>query len=143
MLRSMTIVAAVLAPPVSAQQTAPQTEVQAAMTASAAGWNAGDLDRFVAVYARDAVFVTPKGLLRGKAEIAEHYRPSFATGGNIRGTLTFQPLAFRTISNVHQLLFARWTLTPADPAKKPETGMTTLVFERQPAGWKIISDHSS
>lgn len=143
MVRSMMVSLALIAAPVPAAPASPQVEVQAAMTASAAGWNAGDLDRFVAIYAKDAVFVTPKGLLRGKDEIAAHYRPSFAGGGNIRGTLTFQMLAFRTISNVHQLLFARWTLTPRDPAAKVETGMTTLVFERQPAGWKIISDHSS
>ena len=31
---------------------------------SAAGWNAGDLERFMAVYADDAVFVTPKGLVQ-------------------------------------------------------------------------------
>ena len=113
------------------------------MTASAAGWNAGDLERFVAVYADDAIFVTPTGLLRSKADIASHYRASFVPGGNRRGTLAFRMLAWRSISNVHQLLFARWTLSPADPAAKPETGMTTLLFERRPAGWKIISDHSS
>ena len=26
---------------------------------------------------------------------------------------------------------------------RPPLWLTTLVFERQPAGWKIISDHSS
>jgi uncharacterized protein (TIGR02246 family) len=121
----------------------PQAQVEAAMADSAAGWNAGSLDRFVAVYADDAVFVTRKGLVRGKAAIADHYRASFAKGGNTRGKLGFQMLAYRTISNVHQLLFARWTLTPSDPAAKPETGMTTLLFERRKAGWQIISDHSS
>lgn len=139
MLRSMTALALVAVTPAND----PQAAINGMMTASADGWNAGDLDRFVAVYADDAVFVTPAGLLRGKAEIAAHYRPSFTTGGNRRGRLTFRMLAYRTISNVHQLLFARWTLTPADAAAKPETGMTTLVFERRREGWRIISDHSS
>jgi len=142
-LSALAPIALVLATPVAAQQADVQAEVAAAMTDSAAGWNSGDLDRFVAIYADDAVFVTPKGLVRGKAEIADHYRPSFTAKGNSRGTLTFQMLASRTISNVHQLLFARWTLTPADPKAKVETGMTTLLFERRKAGWKIISDHSS
>ena len=87
--------------------------------------------------------MTPKGLLRGKAEIADHYRPSFAAGGNKRGKLSFQMLAYRTISNVHQLLFAKWILTPDAAGAKAETGMTTLLFERRKAGWQIISDHSS
>jgi uncharacterized protein (TIGR02246 family) len=121
----------------------PQAQVEAAMADSAAGWNAGSLDRFVAVYADDAVFMTRNGLVRGKAAIADHYRASFAKGGNTRGKLGFQMLAYRTISNVHQLLFARWTLTPSDPSAKPETGMTTLLFERRKTGRQIISDHSS
>ncbi|MDE0878470.1 MAG: SgcJ/EcaC family oxidoreductase [Sphingomonas bacterium] len=136
-------VALIAASTVSAQTPDVQTEVAAVMADSAAGWNSGDLDRFVAIYADDAVYVTTKGLVRGKAEIAARYRPSFASGSNKRGRLSFQMLAYRTISNVHQLLFARWTLTPADPKAKAETGMTTLLFERRKAGWRIISDHSS
>ena len=143
MIRSILSAAVLIAAPAAAQAPAAQAAVQAAMTASAAGWNAGDLDRFVAIYAKDATFVTSKGVLRGKAEIAERYRPSFKAGGNARGALSFQMLAFRKLSDVHQLLVARWTLTPAAADAKPETGLTTLVFERQPAGWKIISDHSS
>ncbi len=138
MVRSMFLAAALIAAPASTAQQA----VTAVMTDSAAGWNAGDLGRFVAIYADDAVFVTPKGLLRGKAAIADHYRPSFAKRGNTRGKLTFQMLAHRTISDVHQLLFARWILTPADGGTVDQ-GMTTLLFERRKDGWKIISDHSS
>ena len=142
MIRSMFLMAALVTTPAAAQTAGPQAAVQAAMTASAAGWNAGDLDRFVAIYAKDAMYVTSKGVVRGKAAIAERYRASFRAGGNSRGALSFQPLAFRRLSDVHQLLVARWTLTPTGGAAG-ETGLTTLVFERQPAGWKIISDHSS
>lgn len=116
-----------------------ETGIRQAMEASAAGWNANDLDRFMAVYADDATFVTPKGLLRGKAVIAAHYARSFAPGGNARGRLTFAFLAFRPIDATHQLLVARWTLTGA----KVETGMTTLLFERRAGMWRIVADHSS
>lgn len=133
---------AAVAAPAPAPADDARAAVEAAMAASAAGWNAGLLDRFMAVYADDAMFVTAKGVLRGKAEIAAHYRPSFAGGTNTRGSLSFRTLAFRTISNVHLLLVARWTLTPAGGAE-PETGMTTLLFERRPQGWRIVSDHSS
>ena len=138
MLRSIFLAGALIAAPA----TDPRGDIEASMTTSAAGWNAGDLDRFVAVYADDAVFVTGKGLLRSKAEIMDHYRPSFAVGGNKRGKLSFRMLAWRTISNVHELLIARWALTPAGGGA-PETGMTTLLFERREQGWRIISDHSS
>ena len=59
--------------------------VGAAMADSAAAWNRGDLSAFVAVYAEDAVFVTAKGLVRGRAAIAARYAPSFRSGGNARG----------------------------------------------------------
>ena len=120
----------------------PLPAIEQAITASAAGWNAGDLDRFVAVYADDAIFVTPAGLVRGRAAIADHYRASFAGAhGNTRGRLAFTTLGYRVLSPVHVILFARWRLTPA--AGAGEAGMTTLVFERRPRGWQIVSDHSS
>ena len=122
-------------------QAGPQAEIAAAMNASAAGWNAGDLQRFVAIYAADAVFVGRDGLVSGRQAIADRYRPSFADGANKRGRLNFEPLGFRRISATHQVMWARWRLRPASGAE--ETGMTTLLFERRPEGWRIVSDHSS
>ena len=119
----------------------PQAEIENAMAASAAGWNAGNLDRFMAVYAEDAMYVSGKEVARGKAAIAQRYAKSFAAGGNTRGTLSFQPVAVRTLSSVHMLLLARWSLSPA--AGEPQSGLTTLLFERRKAGWRIIADHSS
>jgi uncharacterized protein (TIGR02246 family) len=117
-----------------------QGQIMAAMEASAAGWNAGDLDRFMSVYADDAMYAAKAELLRGKTAIAARYRPGFVGTKNLRGRLSFQPLAFRTIGPAHQLLVARWTLSGG---VKEEGGVTTLLWERRPAGWRIVSDHSS
>lgn len=117
-----------------------ETAIRSAMEASVEGWNRGDLARFMQVYADDAVFVTPKGLLRGKAAIAAKYRPSFVASGNARGTLSFAFLEVRALDSAHALLIARWTLTAS---ASTETGMTSLVFARQGAVWKIVADHSS
>ena len=125
---------------VAAAPAMPQAAIAVAMADSAAGWNAGDLSRFMGVYADDAVYVTAKGLVGGKAAIADRYRASFARGRNSRGKLTFRMLGDRRIDPTHRLLFARWTLTGATAT---ETGMTTLLFERRPEGWRIIADHSS
>ena len=137
MIRTGGIVGALLAPPLLVA--AAPDPIGSAMADSAAGWNAGDLDRFMRVYAEDAVFMTSRGLVRGKAAVAARYRPSFAKGGNRRGKLSFRFLGTRTIDARHRLLWAKWTLRGA----KVESGMTTLLFERRPAGWQIISDHSS
>lgn len=114
--------------------------VAAAMADSAAAWNRGDLAGFMAAYAEDAVFVTAKGLVRGRAGIAARYAPSFRSGGNARGTLSFATLHERPIDATHRLLIARWTLMGRDGV---ETGLTSLMFERQGGVWRIVSDHSS
>lgn len=145
-MRNWMIVAALaLCAPVAAAPAAPTAlaQVEAAMGLSAAGWNAGSLERFVAIYADDATFVGKDGLVQGKAAIAARYRPSFAGRANSRGRLSFDFLGHRVIGAAQLLLFARWRLQPADSAKPAETGMTTLLFERRRDGWKIVADHSS
>ena len=133
MIGMMMIAAAVQAAPASAGS------IAAAMADSAAGWNAGDLDRFMALYADGAVYVTAKGVVEGKRAIAARYAPSFAKGGNRRGRLSFQPLVERPIDPEHRLYIARWRLDSA----KVQTGLTTLLFERRGGRWLIVSDHSS
>jgi len=125
--------------------TDPQAAITAAMEASAAGWNDGDMARFLNVYAGDAVFVTKDGLVRGKAAIAARYDRNYGSDTAKRGRLSFRMLGFRRVDATHQMLWARWTLDyPGNiPGGKQVGGMTSLLFERQADGWKIVSDHSS
>ena len=116
----------------AAAAASPQAAITVGLEASAAAWNRGDLSGFMTLYADDAVFVGTT-LVSGKASIAAHY-------GAAKGRLSVQPLGWRTLSAVHVVLFARWTLVDGE---KTESGMTTLLFERRKAGWRIISDHSS
>ncbi|MEG8052080.1 hypothetical protein QP185_00220 [Sphingomonas aerolata] len=61
MIVAVAAAATVVTPALAAPDRAPASvAMREAMAASAAGWNAGDLARFVAVYAEDAVFVTPR-----------------------------------------------------------------------------------
>lgn len=121
-----------------------RAEIEAVMRDSAAGWNAGDLDRFMGVYADDPAtsFLTNDGLIRGKASITARYAPSFKSGGNARGTLDFDFLDFRMAGADHALLSARYRLTPAKAGAAVEQGPTSVLFERTPAGWRIVADHS-
>lgn len=121
-----------------------RAEIEAVMRDSAAGWNAGDLDRFMGVYADDpgTSFLTADRLIRGKAAITARYAPSFRTGGNARGTLDFEFLDFRMAGPDHALLSARYRLTPAKVGAAVEQGPTSVLFERTAAGWRIVADHS-
>ena len=132
---------AVIASPATAAET-PQVAIEAMMRESAAAWNAGDLDRFVAAYSDDAVYVSGNEVASGKAAIASRYAKVFKKG-SLRGTLSLQPVAWRTLSPVHMLLVARWKLTGGAGGGAGGAGLTTLLYERRKTGWRIISDHRS
>lgn len=119
--------------------------IEAAMRDSAAGWNGGDLDRFMAVYADDPAtsYVAGGELIRGKSSIAARYAPSFKRGANTRGTLDFATLDFRMVGADHALFTARYRLTPTAAGGEAAQGPTTLLFRRMPQGWRIVADHSS
>ena len=125
----------------AAAPTTAEAAITAAMTDSAAGWSMGDMPRFLAVYAEDAVFVTKDGLVRGKPAIAARYAKNYGADPAARGRLSFRMLGFRRIDANHRMLWAKWLLDY--PGGKQDAGVTSLLFERQAAGWKIVSDHSS
>lgn len=135
----MLIVMAAMALPAPIQDA--QKAIEAAMLDSAAGWTAGDMPRFLAIYADDAVFVTKTGLVRGKAAIAARYDKSYGADASKRGALSFHMLGSRAVDATHRMLWAEWHL--AYPDGRSDKGMTSLLFERQAGGWKIIADHSS
>jgi uncharacterized protein (TIGR02246 family) len=129
---------------IAAAPSAPQRAVEAAMGASAAGWNAGDIDRFLAIYSDSpsTSFVTSAGLLRGKASMRARYLERYAFNDAAkRGTLSFETLDFRLLDPTHALYIGRYTLTYHDG--KTQSGPTSLVFAKERTGWHIIADHSS
>lgn len=125
-------------------QSATERAIVAAMAESAAGWNAGDVERFMSVYSSGAAasFVTSDGIVRGKPAMIERYRKQYDfADATKRGRLSFETVDFRPLGEGHALFIARYTLTY--PADKPVSGLTSLVFAREGGRWKIIADHSS
>jgi uncharacterized protein (TIGR02246 family) len=121
--------------------------IEAAMTDSAAGWNAGDMDRFLAVYSADpqTSFVGSGGLVRGRAAMEERYREAYdwsQPDPAERGVLTFETEEVRPLGPDHALFIGRYMLTYPD-GRDPATGYTSLVFAREGGSWRIIADHSS
>jgi uncharacterized protein (TIGR02246 family) len=143
--------ALVLVLPADAAKQTPRQAIEAAMHDSDAGWNEGDIDRFLAVYSDDAAtsFVGSSGINRGKAGIRAQYLKSYAgqfgpeSSPATRSTLSFTFEDFRMIGRDHALLIARWSLTKPGAEGKPQSGMTSLLFRHEAGGWKIIADHSS
>lgn len=113
-------------------------EVVALLERQAAAWNRGDLDAFCAVYADDAVFVSPSGVTRGRAEVLARYQKRYPTPAAM-GKLTLAPVDVReTVDAVS--VAAKWTL--AYPDKPAATGHTVVVFRRWNGQWRIVHDAS-
>lgn len=136
-------IAAAMALSPAAAQTSDQADVERAMTASAAGWNKGDVSAFMAVYSDDPAtsFVTKEGVLRGKAQMTARYKARYNFDDAAkRGVLTFKTLDFRPLGPRHALYIGQYLLTYPDG--KTQSGPTSLVFAKEKDGWKIIADHS-
>jgi uncharacterized protein (TIGR02246 family) len=109
---------------------------------AAADWNGGDLDGFMADYARDSLtgFVSAGRVERGYDWIRAHYAPRFAKGAR-RDSLWFENLQVRPLGQDFALVTARYVL--ATDGATVSSGPFTLVMQRQTDGWKIVHDHTS
>jgi uncharacterized protein (TIGR02246 family) len=136
-----TALAAVVAAPAQ-PASGPEVEVLALVQQSTREWTRGDVEAFCAHYADDAVFVSPTGVTRGRQAVVERYRKRYADKAAM-GSLTLEPLDTRVAAGQNTAtvsIAARWTLTYPD--KPPATGLTLIVWQRTPAGWRIVQDAS-
>jgi peptidoglycan/xylan/chitin deacetylase (PgdA/CDA1 family)/ketosteroid isomerase-like protein len=131
-----------------------RAEVEELLQAEAAAWNRGDLSGFVDSYADDAVFVTPKGITRGRQAVLERYRQSYPDPASM-GSLSLDTVQLRLITGTEVSMLgdaapgrvhgasvvARWRLEYSD-GREPASGLTLLVLHRTPAGWRVVHDAS-
>jgi uncharacterized protein (TIGR02246 family) len=120
-----------------------QQQLAAAMAQSAAAWNRGDLDAFLAVYKDDAhtAFMAPT-ITYGLPDIKARYARTYFKDGKPKAQLSYDDLKFRALGTDYVLMTGRWHLVATDSDKKQD-GYYSLIWERTPAGWRIIHDHSS
>ena len=116
--------------------------VQAVLDDSAAGWSAGDLDRFLGAYEPSGATTYASGgtLTRGFDAIREGYRARWARSGRV-GALSLEVLDLRLMGTEHVGVVGRYRLRPPEGA--PElTGLASLVLHRAAEGWRIVADHT-
>ncbi|HXY18624.1 MAG TPA: nuclear transport factor 2 family protein [Gemmatimonadales bacterium] len=114
--------------------------VLALLAHGAAAWTRGDLDAFVSDYAPEASFVTPRGVLHGRAEIRAHYAPRFAPGAP-RDSLYFQDLEVDLLAPDALNAVAYYVLQRGDSVVA--RGPTSLVMRLVGGRWYMTHDHSS
>jgi len=132
------------AAPVAAQTSAgrsAEAEIRALLGESAAAWNRGDLDGHLADNADSIRFMTSKGPIVGKAGTADALRKAFFRDGKPIQALRFEQVSVKPLGAAHALVVGRFVLTGG--GQEERSGWFSTIWERQPAGWRVIHDHSS
>lgn len=117
------------------------SEIVADLTASAAGWNRADMAAHLAIYADSATFMTGDGPIVGKASTRAALERAFWRDGRPKQQLRFERVAVRPLGARHALATGRFTLSGGGEADR--SGWFSLTWERTPAGWRVLHDHSS
>jgi ketosteroid isomerase-like protein len=114
--------------------------IRAVLDAQAAAWNRGDIDGYMAGYARsdDTMFVGTD-VTRGWTKVRDRYKAKYDSRAKM-GTLDFSDVDLRPVGNDDVIVTGAWKLTR--DADTPH-GRFTLIFHRRPEGWRIVYDHSS
>lgn len=118
------------------------TNVEAAVQASAAAWNRGDLEGFMDSYWRDDAlrFASGNSVIRGWEQTLERYRARYGEDAGSMGRLRFDGLEVALLSESAASVFGRFHLTRESGVSE---GLFTLLLRRLDDRWVIVADHTS
>lgn len=116
-------------------------EIGRLMEAQQQSWNSGDLEGFMAYYHQSdsLLFLTPRGLSTGWQQMLTRYQKSYP-GKKEMGSLSFDQLIFRELSDINYLVIGRWMLEKEE--SEEVSGYFSLVWKKFPEGWRIVADHT-
>ena len=114
--------------------------IRAVFDTTAAGWNRGDLSAYLSAYAPSATAMGRTGLVHGPNGIGDQMRAGFWKTGRPDQVLAYDHLEVRPLGPDHALATGQYILSGA--GKPDRTGWFTTIWERTPAGWRMIHDHS-
>ena len=116
-------------------------EIRAALDDSEAGWNSGDIDRYMECYHQSGQmrFAGNGSFNLGWENTRERYKKAYPDKAAM-GNLTFSDVDITLLCDDAALVFGRWTLEYPD---RKRTGLYTLLMRKFKEGWKIVHDHSS
>jgi uncharacterized protein (TIGR02246 family) len=115
--------------------------VRAVLTAQRDAWNRGDLDGYMAGYARsaDLVFTAGGQIRRGWQDTFDKYRAKYVDHATM-GHLEFELLSVQPLGADGAIVLGRWTLTDTPVAAH---GVFSVALARDGAGWHVVHDHTS
>ncbi len=127
----------------SQAQTTPEAAIRHSLDQQTADWNRGDVEAFMKSY-EDSPETTFVGqtVQYGYATILERYKKLYATP-EAMGKLTFSHLAIRVLDANYAVATGNFHLQRTAAGGGNADGIFSLLFQRDPTGWKIILDHTS
>jgi uncharacterized protein (TIGR02246 family) len=122
----------------SAQQAAIRRVLDDQVTA----WNRGDLEGFMAGYWKSPqlTFFSGKDRMSGWDATIERYRKRYQAEGKEMGKVSFSDLEIEPLGPESAYVRGRWKVVNS---KETLGGLFTLIFKKQPEGWRIAHDHTS
>ena len=120
-----------------------KTAIEQVLRDQQEAWNKGDIKTFMKGYkdSPDTTFIG-KTVAHGYQPILQRYLASYSTP-DAMGHLDFSDLDIRMLGPDHAVVVGKFHLTRNAAGGGDASGLYSLVFEREPDGWKIILDHSS
>jgi uncharacterized protein (TIGR02246 family) len=141
-LRSTTLLycLALLTASAFAQETAAIKQV---LNDQQSAWNRGDIDTFMHGYndSPETTFIG-KTIAHGYAPILARYKNTFATRAAM-GTLNFSELTVKMLGQNYAVVTGSFHLTRTPAGGGDTSGVFSLIFQREPQGWRIILDHTT
>ncbi|MFL6427042.1 MAG: YybH family protein [Acidobacteriaceae bacterium] len=134
---------ATLTPSLVHAATQDEVAIRGVLNAQVEAWNRGDVLAFMQGYnnSPETTFVG-KTVEHGFANILARYQRNFA-GKEKMGQLAFDNLEVHPLDAHVAVVTGRYHLTRTANAGGDALGIFSLVFEKTPAGWKIVLDHTS
>lgn len=121
----------------------PDHAIQQVLAAQVAAWNRGDIPGFMSGYANSTqtTFIGTS-IESGYASILARYLRKYPTR-DAMGHLDFTGIEVRMLGADHAVVTGHFHLARGQTAGGNASGVFSLIFERESAGWKIILDHTS
>jgi len=121
----------------------PADAIRQVLTDQVSAWNRGDVAAFMHGYddSPQTTFIG-KTVAHGYAMILARYQRTY-TSREAMGHLDFSDLQVRMLGEDHAVVTGNFHLTRSQAGGGDAAGVFSLVFEKEPTGWKIILDHTS
>jgi uncharacterized protein (TIGR02246 family) len=121
---------------------AQQAAIRRVLDDQVAAWNRGDLEGFMAGYWKSPqlTFFSGKDRMSGWDATIERYRKRYQAEGKEMGKVSFSDIEIEPLGPESAYVRGRWKVVNS---KETLGGLFTLIFKKQPEGWRIAHDHTS